>query len=128
MKKLNILIVDDDFINRKLIKTYLKHNPKMVDKIFEASDGSEALEILKDKRDEIDLIILDLLMPILDGKEFLKIFRQNPKNSKIPVIVLTTDDSKKASVLNSGADDFLIKPIKEEELIKHLNYWASLPQ
>jgi len=121
---LNVLVVDDDFINRKLIQSLLKRHPELIGEIVEAENGSEALKILKE-RQNIQLVLLDILMPILDGKEFLKIFRSDPNNSHIPVIVLSTDDTQKSLVLDLGAEDFIIKPIGEEELIDRINYWTQ---
>jgi len=123
MNKLNVLIVDDDTINRKLIKTLLSHHKNIINEIYEANNGAEALEVVNSNN--INLVLLDVIMPILDGKEFLKQFRSKKSNSNTPVIVLTTDDSKKSEMLNHGADDILIKPIKEEELIKHIKYWIQ---
>ena len=124
MNKLNILIVDDDSINRMLIKAMLSHNSDIVNSIIEATNGAEALDIIENNK-QINLVLLDVIMPILDGKGFLKEFRSQKKNSNTPVIVLTTDDSKKSEMLNYGADDILIKPIKEDELIKHIKYWTQ---
>ena len=124
MKKLHVLLVDDDTINRKLIKTLLSHHPDIIQSVTEATNGAEALEIVN-SNPNINLVLLDLIMPILDGKGFLKTFRSQRKNSNTPVIVLTTDDSKKSEALNYGADDILIKPIKEEELLKHIKYWTQ---
>ena len=124
MKKLNVLLVDDDTINRKLIKTLLSHHPDIIQSVTEATNGAEALEIVN-SNPNINLVLLDIIMPILDGKGFLKTFRSQRKNSNTPVIVLTTDDSKKSEALNYGADDILIKPIKEEELLKHIKYWTQ---
>ena len=124
MKQLKVLLVDDDTINRKLIKTLLSHHKNLVKEIIEANNGAEALEIVESNPD-IDLVLLDILMPILDGRGFLKAFRSHKSNSNIPVIVLTTDDSTKNEVLNYGADDILIKPIKEGNLIKHITYWTQ---
>jgi putative two-component system response regulator len=121
---LKVLIVDDDFINRKLIQALLKRHTDLVGEMLEANDGSEALRVLKEHPD-IDLILLDILMPVLDGKEFLKIFRSDPENSRIPVIVLSTDDTQKSTVLDLGAEDFIIKPIGEEELIDRIRYWTQ---
>ena len=123
MNKLNILIVDDDAINRILIKAMLSHNKDIVKTIIEAENGAEALDIVE--KEDINLVLLDVIMPVLDGKGFLKEFRSQKKNSNTPVIVLTTDDSKKSEMLNYGADDILIKPIKEDELIKHIKYWTQ---
>ena len=124
MRQLKVLLVDDDIINRKLIKTLLSHHKNIIKEVLEADNGAEALEIVESNAD-IDLVLLDILMPILDGQGFLKAFRSQKSNSNIPVIVLTTDDSKKTEVLNYGADDILIKPIKEENLMKHITYWTQ---
>jgi putative two-component system response regulator len=121
---LNVLVVDDDFINRKLIQAMLKRHPDMFGEIVEAENGSEALSIMK-SREDINLILLDILMPVLDGKEFLKIFRADEENRKIPVIVLSTDDTQKSAVLSLGAEDFIIKPINEDELIERIREWTS---
>jgi len=120
----NILIVDDDFINRKLISTLLKKHTDIVGSMVEAENGSEALSILREDR-SINMILLDIMMPILDGKEFLKIFRSNEENNAIPVIVLSTDDAQRTAVFNVGADAFLLKPIKEGELIPAIKEWIT---
>jgi len=119
---LNILIVDDDMINRMLLKALLKKNPK-VGTVIEAENGSEALEKIR-SGSSIDLILLDIMMPILNGIEFLKIFRSDMANSHIPVIVLTTDDTRKAEVFDNGANDFLRKPILEKDLNRLVEQWT----
>ena len=119
---MKILIVDDDFINRKLLQTILKKNP-MVSETLEVKNGAEALDIVE-KVSDIDLILLDIMMPILDGVGFLKIFRANIKCSHIPVIVLSTDDSRKVEVLDNGANDFLRKPVREEDLFAKISQWS----
>ncbi len=116
---LKVLVIDDDFINRKLIQALLKRHPELIGEVLEAENGSEALSILKEHKD-IDLILLDILMPVLDGKEFLKIFRSEPANEKVPIIVLSTDDTQKSTVMNLGAEYFMIKPINEDELIENI--------
>jgi len=119
---LKVLIVDDDMINRMLLKTLLKKNAG-VSEIIEAENGSEALEKIK-KEDNINIILLDVMMPILNGVEFLKIFRAEMSNSHIPVIVLTTDDTRKTEVLENGANDFLRKPILGEDLHQKISQWT----
>ena len=120
---LKVLIVDDDFINRKLLQALLKKYPDTVREVIEAENGSEALSITKENKD-IDLILLDIIMPVLDGREFLKIFRSESINSNIPVLVLTTDDTQKSAIFELGADDFLLKPINENELIEKIRRWG----
>jgi len=120
---LKVLVVDDDFINRKLLQTLLKKNSEVSD-IVEAENGSDALDKMK-KDPSIDLILLDIMMPIVDGIEFLKIFRSDDSNAHIPVIVLSTDDTRKTEVFDNGANDFLRKPIKEDTLYAKMTQWTS---
>jgi len=120
---LKVLIVDDDFINRKLLHTLLKKNPSVTDMV-EAENGSDALDKLK-KDPDINLILLDIMMPIVDGIEFLKIFRSDMVNGHIPVIVLSTDDTRKTEVFDNGANDFLRKPVKEEMLSAKIAQWSQ---
>ena len=119
---LKVLVVDDDFINRKLLQTLLKKNPSVTE-ILEAENGSDALDKLK-KEPNVNLILLDIMMPIVDGIEFLKIFRSDMSNAHIPVIVLSTDDTRKTEVFDNGANDFLRKPIKEEQLFAKMTQWS----
>ena len=119
---LKVLVVDDDFINRKLLQTLLKKNPS-VNEVIEAENGSDALDKLK-KESDVNLILLDIMMPIVDGIEFLKIFRSDMSNAHIPVIVLSTDDTRKTEVFDNGANDFLRKPIKEDQLFAKMTQWS----
>ena len=119
---LKVLVVDDDMINRMLLKTLLKKHPDVTD-ILEAENGSEALNKVKEDN-TIDMILLDIMMPIVDGIEFLKIFRADMDHAYIPVIVLSTDDTKKTEVFENGANDFIRKPVKEEALFEKINQWT----
>lgn len=119
---LKVLLVDDDFINRKLLQTLLKKNASVTG-IIEAENGSDALDKLK-KESDIQLILLDIMMPVVDGIEFLKIFRSDMTNAHIPVIVLSTDDTRKTEVFDNGANDFLRKPIKEDDLNAKIKQWS----
>jgi len=119
---LKVLVVDDDMINRMLLKTLLKKNAKVTD-IIEAENGSDALNKMK-QDPEIDLILLDIMMPIVDGIEFLKIFRADMQNAHVPVIVLSTDDTRKTEVFDNGANDFIRKPVKEEALFAKIEQWS----
>jgi putative two-component system response regulator len=113
-KKIKILAVDDDFINLKLIHSMLKKSEYVSD-VVEAKNGLEALNILKEDSD-IKLVLLDIKMPIMDGIEFLNNLESMPQINKIPVIVLTTDETRKHEAFDHGAFDFLVKPIREAEL------------
>ncbi|MDD3323722.1 MAG: response regulator [Sulfurospirillaceae bacterium] len=113
-KKLTILAVDDDFINLKLISSMLKKNSQ-VGQIFEAINGLDALNKLQEV-DGINLVLLDIKMPVMDGIEFLRNLQSMPNMKKMPVIVLTTDETRKSEAFEHGAFDFLVKPIRENDL------------
>jgi len=113
----DILVVDDDAINRKLLTFMLGKHPDKIANVYEAEDGAQALEVLQ-RDNSINLILLDIVMPVLDGLDFLSIFRSDEKNKDIQVIVLSTDDSKKTKALSLGANDFITKPIKEKQLFE----------
>ncbi len=100
-----ILIVDD---NPKLLSDTL---PMYGFEVRTATDGLLALKIL-DEDKNFDLILLDVVMPNLDGWETLKAIRKNSNISKIPIIMLTSvnEDSKQISGLKFGADDYIVKP------------------
>ena len=122
--KLTILAVDDDFINLKLIHSMLKKN-QHVEKVLEASNGLEALTLLGENS-EIDVVLLDIKMPIMNGIEFLTNMQSQANLKNIPVIVLTTDETKKHEAFDHGAYDFLVKPIREPELNQKLEKIAEL--
>lgn len=113
--KRNILIVDDNIINRKLLYKILsdKYN------IIEAENGFVALEKLK-SNGNISAILLDIVMPIMDGYEFLATIKGNENLNHIPIIVMTKKDAEEDEVksLELGASDFLIKPYNPL-IIKH---------
>lgn len=113
-KKIKILAVDDDFINLKLLHSMLKKNDA-VSEVVEAKNGLEALNVLQEQGD-IDLVLLDIKMPIMDGIEFLNNLQAMENFKRTPVIVLTTDETRKAEAFDYGAFDFLVKPIREHDL------------
>ena len=113
----NILVVDDDKEIVKAIEIYLgKENYK----IYKAYDGEQALEQLNQKQNQIDLAILDIMMPNKDGLETLEEIR---KDKNIPVIMLSakSEDIDKINGLNIGADDYVTKPFNPVELIARVN-------
>jgi len=113
-----VLAVDDDMINLKLLKSMLKKSGN-VKEVIEAKNGADAIGELKG-RDDIDLILLDIIMPIMGGIDMLKVVRADDSLKQLPIIVLTTDETKKAEALECGANGFLMKPIRKEDLIKKI--------
>jgi len=110
-----VLAVDDDLINLKLLKSMLTKSGN-VKEVVEAKNGSDAIGVLK-SRDDIDLILLDIIMPIMGGIDMLKVVRADENLRQLPIIVLTTDETKKAEALECGANGFLMKPIRNDDLI-----------
>lgn len=108
---MNILIADDESDIRELIKISLEENAYTV---LTAQNGKEAWEILKNKN--VDLAILDVMMPVMDGFSLLRKIREN---STIPIIFLTAraEDMDKILGLGLGADDFMSKPFSISELM-----------
>ncbi|MDF2036924.1 response regulator transcription factor [Cytobacillus oceanisediminis] len=105
-----ILIVDDDRQIADLIEVYLKNDGYMIGK---AGDGMEALKSLEQAPP--DLIILDIMMPKMDGLEFCKYVR---KNNQVPILMVSAkaEDMDKIMGLVTGADDYMIKPFNPLEL------------
>ncbi len=113
-KQLTILAVDDDMINLKLLKSMLMRNED-VKEVLEAKNGADAIGHIK-ARSDIDLILLDIIMPIMNGLEMLKVVRSDDNIEQMPIIVLTTDETKKGEALDLGANGFLMKPIRAADL------------
>ena len=105
-KKPAMLIVDDVEINRVILTQFFSEEYE----IFEAGDGEAALKILKDK--DIDIVLLDMVMPIMDGIEVLSIMKNDERLADIPVIVTTAQNEGEAEVkaMELGAVDFITKP------------------
>lgn len=117
-KELTILAVDDDLINLKLLKSMLTKNPN-VKEVIEAKNGADAIGFIK-SRDDIDLVLLDIIMPIMNGLEVLRVVRLDDNIKQTPIIVLTTDETKKTEALELGANSFLMKPIRSVELTEKI--------
>ena len=117
-RRLKILAVDDDMINLKLLKSMLKKSARVND-VIEAKNGADAIAILK-TQDDIDIILLDIIMPVMGGIEMLRVIRADETLHNLPIIVLTTDETKKAEALESGANGFLMKPIREKDVISQI--------
>ncbi|KZL93987.1 response regulator transcription factor [Clostridium magnum] len=113
---MKILIADDDPIFRELVCDIIKKEGYIS---VEACNGQQAIDIFFDSKD-IDLLILDVMMPIYDGWEVLKEIREH---SEVPVIMLTALGDEKHEVfgLKKGADDYISKPFSYEVFVARLN-------
>lgn len=112
--KRKLLIVEDEFVNREILKNILLDDYE----ICEAEDGESALEILKSNENNFSLILLDLFLPKLSGLELLNIIEGDSKLNNIPVIVLTSDKELEVQCLSYGASDFISKPYPDSSIIK----------
>jgi len=113
-KSWKILVIDDSKLNRAIVKKVLSSLNMDVE---EANDGLQGLDILK--KNKFDLVLVDIIMPNLDGFGFLSKFKEISEKEFIPVILMTgsEDLNSKIKGLRIGADDFLLKPLNEKELI-----------
>ena len=113
MKKL-VLVVDDDKINVKVIKSML---PSDLYDILEAFHGTDALRIARERAP--DLIFLDIMMPDIDGYEVAKRLKSDSETSDIPIVMVTSLDGTEDRVkgLEAGAEDVLIKPVNKIEVV-----------
>ena len=111
--KRRILIVDDELINRELLKLVLEDDYETLT----APDGETALEIIRENSDTLSLLLLDLLMPGMHGFDVIKTMKDDPDLKHIPVIVLTADQKAEVESLKLGAADFISKPYPEREVI-----------
>jgi len=118
MKDLTILAVDDDLINLKLLKSMLMKHDNVIE-VIEAKNGSDAIGFIR-SRPDINLMLLDIIMPIMNGLEVLKVVRSDENIEQIPIIVLTTDETKRTQALDLGANEFLMKPIRKDDLYKKI--------
>ena len=106
--KNTILVVDDEeMIKRKLVDVIAGEYD-----VMEASNGKEALELLAEHLNEIAVIVLDLVMPVMDGFAFMEEFRKHEEYENIPVIVATSneDEYSEKRCLEAGVWDFVMKP------------------
>jgi diguanylate cyclase (GGDEF)-like protein len=132
-----ILVVDDIPANIEILKIHLSD---VGYDILEASDGPQALDILSEQGDDIDLVLLDVMMPGMSGLEVLKNIRKQSELINTPVILVTAnaDDQNVAEGLDLGAFDYIIKPyslmvllarvrtaLREKERLDLLEKWAT---
>ena len=112
-----VLVVDDNAVNRKLAVALLKRRGMQVE---EADAGGVALEMLK--AGHFDSVLLDISMPVMDGKEVCQIIRSTPALAGLRVVAYTAHamESERHSIMAAGFDDLLVKPISGQDLLRVL--------
>ena len=114
----HILLIDDDPVQRRL----LRHAVERIGHVAHmAENGRQGLEALSRLGDKVSVIILDLMMPVMDGWQFRVAQKADPKLSSIPVIAVSADRTAKAAAID--ADVYLAKPVDLERLFALLRVW-----
>ena len=108
-----VLVVDDLSANLRLMQAVLEPRGH---RVILASSGAEALEVLG--REEVDIVLLDILMPDMDGYEVCRRIRADERTAFLPVVMVTASgDQEKVNAIDAGADDFVAKPFAQPELL-----------
>ena len=108
-----ILVADDEFINREILRSILQDDYEL---IF-AENGREVLELAYQHKDALSLILMDIMMPIMNGLDALRAAKADPELANIPIIVITSDQEAEVDSLMLGAIDFIPKPYPQREIV-----------
>jgi two-component system chemotaxis response regulator CheY len=117
---LNVLLIDDSMVIRKMLRRTLGDANLEISEIFEAGDGSQALNLLATT--QIHMILCDVNMPVMGGLEFLENLRNKPELGTIPVLMVTTEGGQE-SVMKAvalGAKGYIRKPFTPDEIKQKL--------
>ncbi|MBE9599181.1 response regulator [Pedobacter sp. MC2016-24] len=123
LKDKTILITDDDMRNIFALSSALQAYDL---KIVIANNGREAIEKLEEN-DQIDLVLMDIMMPEMDGYEAMRVIRTKKEFSKLPIIALTAKAMKndREKCIEAGANDYISKPVDMDKLLSMLRVWLS---
>jgi CheY-like chemotaxis protein len=113
-----VFVAEDNPVNRELLRELLEARGH---EVFEATNGQEALDTIRDI--EPDILLLDLGMPVLDGYATVKKIRENPDFAKLPVLAVTAYAMRgdRERILDSGFDGYLSKPVQAQSLFEELD-------
>jgi len=116
-----VLVVDDDVRNIFALTSLLEQHGVCV---VNAENGAEAISLL-DEDTDIDAVLMDIMMPEMDGYETMRRIRLNPKHRVLPILALTAKAMKgdREKCLDAGASDYIAKPVNTEELLSLLRIW-----
>jgi CheY-like chemotaxis protein len=116
-----VLVVDDDVRNLfALTAVFERSNIEVVT----AESGREALEILNNDK-KIDIVLMDIMMPEMDGYETIQMIRKEPRNKNLPIITVTAKAmiGDRQKCISSGASDYITKPVKTDQLLSLMRVW-----
>jgi hypothetical protein len=116
-----VLVVDDDVRNIFALSSVLERRGM---KVVSATTGHEAMTLL-DSTPDVSIVLMDIMMPEMDGYQTIKYIRQNPKHRRLPIIALTAKAMKgdREKCLEAGASEYLAKPVNTEQLLSALRMW-----
>jgi len=118
----NILVVDDDVRNLFALTTvFERYNINVIT----AESGKEAISILNDDKQKVDMVLMDIMMPEMDGYETTQKIRREHKNSTLPIIAVTAKAMKgdRQKCIEAGASDYITKPLKIDQLLSLMRVW-----
>jgi CheY-like chemotaxis protein len=118
-----VLIVDDDIRNIFAMTSILERHEMS---IVSAETGRGAIERL-DRQGDIEIVLMDVMMPEMDGFETMRAIREDPRFRSLPIIAVTAKAMKgdREKCIEAGASDYLAKPVDSEELVSKLRDWLS---
>lgn len=112
---LNILVVDDSAVMRAIVKKTLRLSGVAIEQVYEAGNGLDALRLLD--REPIDLVLLDINMPVMTGEEFVNRVRADPARAELPVLIVSAESSEaRIQSLHDKGAAFVHKPFTPEGL------------
>ena len=126
MNEVNVLIVDDEAELRKSVASILGTTmPEYLFRISEAGTGQEAIDRVRAK--DFDLVLMDVVMPRMNGFEACKRMRQQPSTREIPIVLVTTrgEESYMEAGFQSGCNDYITKPVDGAELVALLQSYLG---
>ncbi len=118
----NVLVVDDDVRNLFALTTvFERYNVNVIT----AESGREAINIINDERQKVDMVLMDIMMPEMDGYETTQKIRREHKNSTLPIIAVTAKAMKgdRQKCVEAGASDYITKPLKIDQLLSLMRVW-----
>ena len=118
----NILVVDDDVRNLFALTTvFERYNINVIT----AESGKEAIQIINDEKRKVDMVLMDIMMPEMDGYETTQKIRREHKNNTLPIIAVTAKAMKgdRQKCIEAGASDYITKPLKIDQLLALMRVW-----
>jgi CheY-like chemotaxis protein len=116
-----VLVVDDDIRNIFAMTSLLERHNMVV---YSAENGRDALEVIR-SNDDIDVVLMDIMMPEMDGYDTMQEIRKLPKFKSLPILALTAKAMKgdREKCIEAGASDYIAKPVDTDQLLSLLRVW-----